>query len=126
MNKAYYNEDIAERIRESVLTSGMSFVEICKRGGISRGNLWSWLQRGSLPSTKHIIGLCIALNISSDYLLGINIKGKPRKGRGSTKVAKQRDGHLTCINCRQRVEFNYKYCPICGMKLERGVKNGEC
>ena len=60
-----------ERITEAIKSSGLTQKQIANELGISEGNITNWKKGNNLPSIDILYKLCILLNESSDYLLGL-------------------------------------------------------
>lgn len=61
-----------KRLEKAVLSSGMTETLICKRADISRAQLWEYLYNMRKPSVETLAKLAVALDVSTDYLLGLN------------------------------------------------------
>ena len=59
-----------ERLNEAFRASGMTQTELCKKTGITKGALSSYLSGRYLPKQRAIELLADALNISIPYLMG--------------------------------------------------------
>lgn len=62
---------IGERIREERLANNLKQDELGKMIGVTQDSISLWENDKALPGTQYIVLLCKALNISSDYLLGL-------------------------------------------------------
>lgn len=62
-----FRERIAEAIKESKYTQK----EIAKKLNLSESNITNWKKGENLPSVETLYNLCVLLNESSDYLLGL-------------------------------------------------------
>lgn len=60
-----------ERISETIKNSQYSQKEIAKYLGISESNITNWKNGENLPSVEILYKLCVLLEESSDYLLGL-------------------------------------------------------
>lgn len=60
-----------ERISEVLKNSRYTQKEIAKKLGLSEGNISNWKKGLNLPSVETLYELCIILDESADYLLGI-------------------------------------------------------
>lgn len=67
MNKKIF----CERLTISIKNSGYTQKEIAKLLNISQGNLTNWKKGDNLPSIDVLYNLCIILQESADYLLGL-------------------------------------------------------
>lgn len=74
MRKTQRILDLNQKIEDAIWESGLDLNDICKRAGISRSMLWEYRFNAITPSAKALAGLAIALNVSTDYLLGISRK----------------------------------------------------
>lgn len=61
----------SKRIKEVIENSKYSQKEIAKMLNISEGNITNWKKGGNLPSITILYKLCLLLNESADYLLGL-------------------------------------------------------
>lgn len=64
-------EGFAERLNEAIWASDMDISEICRRAGISRSCMWSYRYTATMPPSGNLARLAVVLNVSADYLLGI-------------------------------------------------------
>ena len=62
-----FSERITDKIKESKLTQK----QIAKMLNISEGNITNWKKGENLPSVDTLYKLCILLDESADYLLGL-------------------------------------------------------
>ena len=60
-----------ERITEAIKASGLTQKQIAKELHISEGNITNWKKGENYPSIEILFKLCILLNESADYLLGL-------------------------------------------------------
>lgn len=60
-----------ERIVDAIKDSGYNQKSIAKILNISEGNISNWKKGINLPSIEILYKLCMILNVSSDYLLGL-------------------------------------------------------
>lgn len=60
-----------ERIIEALKNSKYTQKEIAKALNISEGNVSNWKKGNNLPSIEVLYNLCVLLEESSDYLLGL-------------------------------------------------------
>lgn len=61
----------AERLNEAI--GQRSVISVCRQARIARSNIDRYLN-GDTPSVKNLISLALALNVSTDWLLGIESK----------------------------------------------------
>lgn len=62
-----------ERLKEIMDERGMNAVELAERIGASPRAVQMWLVGKRQPSSGYLKKICIVLNVSADYLLGIRI-----------------------------------------------------
>ncbi len=62
---------IKERLREEIINSGLTTVEIAKRVGVSPEMVTQYCTTTKLPRLDTFAKLCRALDISADYVLGL-------------------------------------------------------
>ena len=62
---------IKERLREEIINSGLTTVEIAKRVGVSPEMVTQYCTTTKLPRLDTFAKLCKALDISADYVLGL-------------------------------------------------------
>lgn len=60
------------RLTEAVKTSGRTQVEIAKDACITASTLSDYLNKRTLPSIETFALLCRALDVSADYILGLD------------------------------------------------------
>ena len=65
-----YLEGFTERFNQAVWDSNKDISLISKQTHISRSVIWSY-QNGVLPKCDNLARLAVVLNVSADYLLGI-------------------------------------------------------
>lgn len=70
-----------KRLNEAVFASDLEVWQICERTGIKRSNLADYRYHGVIPNAGNLLKVCLALNTSADYLLGIksNIESQIRE-----------------------------------------------
>ena len=62
---------IKERLREEIINSGLTTVEITKRVGVTPEMVTQYCTTTKLPRLDTFAKLCRALDISADYVLGL-------------------------------------------------------
>ena len=67
-------ETIKKRLSEEIRYSSLSIVEIAKRVGVSPEMVTQYCTTKKLPKLDTFAKICKALDVSSDYILGINDK----------------------------------------------------
>ncbi len=65
-------EQIQQRLSEVIKQSGYSQTELAKRLGVRQQTISHYVKGNILPSLDTLANLCIILDISSDYILGID------------------------------------------------------
>lgn len=65
-----YLEGFTERFNKAIWESNKDITMISRQSKISRSVIWSY-QNGVLPKCNNLAKLAIVLNVSTDYLLGI-------------------------------------------------------
>ena len=65
-----YLEGFTERFNQAIWDSKMDISMISKQSRVSRSVIWSY-QNGVLPKCDNLAKLAVVLNVSADYLLGI-------------------------------------------------------
>lgn len=71
MKNIYQVDGLRDRLEEAIFASGMDLTEISKRSGISRTLIWSYRFDGKQPSCYSLVRLAKTLNVSTDWLLGM-------------------------------------------------------
>ena len=61
----------AERFTEVLKVSGYTQKQLAKQLNITEGNITNWKKGENLPSVDVLYRICILLNESADYLLGL-------------------------------------------------------
>ena len=65
-----YLEGFTERFNQAIWDSNKDISLISKQSRVSRSVIWSY-QNGVLPKCDNLAKLAVVLNVSTDYLLGI-------------------------------------------------------
>ena len=65
-------EDIKARLREEMKRSGMTTVELARRVGVSSEMITQYCTTKKLPRLDTFARLCQVLDVSADYILGID------------------------------------------------------
>ena len=65
-------EDIKARLREEIKRSGMTTVELARRVGVSSEMITQYCTTKKLPRLDTFARLCQVLDVSEDYILGID------------------------------------------------------
>lgn len=72
MKTRYYKVDgFDRRLKTAIANSNLSVTDVQRKSGVSRSNMWGYMFDGVSPSAYTVMRLAIALNVSADYLLGI-------------------------------------------------------
>jgi transcriptional regulator with XRE-family HTH domain len=64
-------ENIKNKLREAIQTSGLTLTEIAQRVGISVATISYYKNKGKLPTLPTFSILCNVLDISADEILGL-------------------------------------------------------
>lgn len=65
-------KDIQRRLREEIRNSGMTQKALAKRIGVSPQTVSKYMKNDIFPSLDTFARICKALDIKSDYILGIS------------------------------------------------------
>lgn len=72
MKTRYYRVDgFDRRLKTAIANSNLTVTEVQRKSGVSRSNMWGYMFDGVSPSAYTVKRLAITLNVSADYLLGI-------------------------------------------------------
>ena len=63
-----------DRLEECIFATNLDMKVICQRAGITPAGLWQYRFYEVTPSANTIAGLAKALDVSTDYLLGLTDK----------------------------------------------------
>ena len=66
----YYLPKFWDRLNIAIGKKGLSITDICKQAGVNRTSL-NHYKNGQVPSVKTLISLALVLNVSTDWLLGL-------------------------------------------------------
>lgn len=61
-----------ERLKKSIRQQGYTQAKFAELIYVSPTNLWRWMHGLSEPKINDLKRICIILNISADWLLGVN------------------------------------------------------
>ena len=64
---------VAEKIKHLREQQGLTQAELSKRLGITRSSVNAWEMGISVPSTQSLVQLAQIFDISTDYLLGLDV-----------------------------------------------------
>lgn len=70
--------EIAERIRQARLNRGMSQKELAEAIGMGVVAISNYEGNRNVPGSLALKGLCLTLNVSADWVLGLSTRGGPR------------------------------------------------
>lgn len=65
-------KDIQRRLRESIARSGIAQKELAVRIGVSAQTVSKYMKQDIFPALDTFARLCAALDVRSDYILGIS------------------------------------------------------
>lgn len=65
-------EGFTDRLEEAIFASNLSLSEICRKANISRPLLWNYRFGNTMPQAMNLLRIALALNVSTDWLLGIS------------------------------------------------------
>lgn len=71
-----YVPGLSKKLSQLIIDSGMEVSEVAKKSHIGKTLLYLYISGESSPSAKSLMKLCETLDVSADYLLGLNTKGK--------------------------------------------------
>lgn len=72
MKRQPIDSEFHNRLEEAIFNSNLDINEICQRAEMVRSTLWYYRFNGGIPNAGTLKRLCIALNVSSDWMLGIS------------------------------------------------------
>ena len=61
-----------ERIREELKHCGLTQKQLAEQLGVDPANITNWKTGKNIPSVETLYALCKLLNVSADYLLGLD------------------------------------------------------
>ncbi len=65
-------DEIKKRLREEIIHSGMTTVELARRVGVSPEMITQYCTTKKLPRLDTFARLCRVLDVSADYMLGLS------------------------------------------------------
>ena len=71
MKTSYRVDGFDRRLKTAIAESNLTVTEVQRKSGVSRSNMWNYIFDGVNPSIYTLKRLAITLNVSADYLLGI-------------------------------------------------------
>lgn len=66
------NQEMVRRLKKKFVESNLSQAEFAKELGVSRQTLGHWLNGVRAPDADNLLTICKAMNVSVDWLLGID------------------------------------------------------
>lgn len=70
-----------EILNDIMIDKNLNQTSLAKLIGVKQSQVSEWLKGKSKPGYDNLKAICIALNISADYLLGLDDKTKFKKNR---------------------------------------------
>ncbi len=64
-------EKIKERLSQEIINSGLTTVQLAKKVGVSPEMITQYKTTQKMPSIETFTRLCIVLDVSADYILGL-------------------------------------------------------
>ena len=118
---------VGDRLSLAVKRSGMNLTELSEKTGVLAPHISSMMHSDATMHEFSIARLCVALNISADWLLGLTVID--RKQRSIGEWLEVYDGvsigdgkHLECSACgvwkKDRQKSNF--CSHCGAEMKGG------
>ena len=71
MKTSYKVDGFDRRLKNAIAKSNLSVTDVQRKSGVSRSTIWGYIFDGVNPSIYTLKRLAITLNVSADYLLGI-------------------------------------------------------
>ena len=65
------DKEFTERLRQAVFNTNKSINQVSRETGLATSQLSLYLNTGMLPNTANLKRLCQYLNVSADWLLGL-------------------------------------------------------
>ena len=65
-------KDIQRRLRECIAASGVQQKELARKVGVSAQTVSKYMKKDVFPALDTFAKLCAALDVRSDYILGIS------------------------------------------------------
>lgn len=63
--------DFGDRLRETLRDKSMTQEELARKALISKSTVYMYINCGVLPTADNLKAVCEVLNVSSDYLIGL-------------------------------------------------------
>ena len=62
-----------ERLKEVLHEKDMTYEDLAEQAYMSKMAVWHYINKDVLPTADNLKALCQALNVSADYLLGLEV-----------------------------------------------------
>ena len=66
--------DFGDRLRETLRDKSMTQEELARKALISKSTVYMYINCGVLPTADNLKAVCEVLDVSADYLLGLEKK----------------------------------------------------
>ena len=118
------------RLKSAIKMRGLSQNDFAGLTGVGVWALSRYVNGKRIPSTRMVTRFAKALNITSDYLLGLSESAnsvEAKEDERTTRLVREysrpnvyADLWLHCEACGAKVydKGRYYYCPICGAKVK--------
>ena len=63
--------DFGDRLRETLRDKSMTQEELARKALISKSTVYMYINCGVLPTADNLKAVCEVLNVSADYLIGL-------------------------------------------------------
>lgn len=64
--------DFSKQFEKAMIKRDISPTELARKSGVQRSQIYRYLTAETAPTTNNIRRLSIALNVTTDYLLGVS------------------------------------------------------
>ena len=65
--------DFGTRLKEVLEERGMTYEDLAEKAYMSKMAVWHYINKDVLPTADNLKAICQALNVSADYLLGLEV-----------------------------------------------------
>ena len=65
--------DFGTRLKEVLEERGMTYEDLAEKAYMSKMAICHYIKNDVLPTADNLKAICLALNVSSDYLLGLEV-----------------------------------------------------
>ena len=65
--------DFGIRLKEVLEEKSMSYEDLAEKAYMSKTAIWYYINRDILPNADNLKAICQALNVSADYMLGLDV-----------------------------------------------------